>query len=173
MAHVGKFYPRLIRPDLGLFNSYGTDPPYRMRLITSGTSSGALTIVWRNQDVISEEPVLDATAQTLDYKFVNPTGTPRPIWCKWFLINPKTAPTMRNLLSVNWYCKFTAGATTYGDFTGWTSGPDLYTGSDFEFLRFSQWEHLVNVGLVNSMADMRYCAARWSDVPTYKPRKLH
>jgi len=173
MAHVGTFYPRLIRPDLSISNKGFDNPPFRMRLITTNVSTGALTTAWRNRDLISEAPVLDPVTQFLMYKVQHPTISSGSIRLTWKLRNPHSPEWTGNTMSIEWFCEFWQGGGQQATFTSTGNTGDIVNGADRLMLEFTTWTTSVNRGLVDKQNDIRFCCARWSDVPWYTPRKLH
>jgi len=172
MAHVGKDFPTLIVHDLSLNWTYRTSPPYRMRLVTGPASSGALTTPWRSQDVLSTPPIVDYGTSSVQYDFINPVSSTRVIRITWKLIAP-TPPTIPvNNLWIKLDTEFRVGSTVYATNTDQIRSGDLFGPSPFNFYIMNIWATSINRALVDAQYNLNFHAARWSDVPSYRPRKL-
>lgn len=173
MAHVGKDFPSLIVHDLSLNGTYRTSPPYRARLTTTSESSGSLTVPWRSQNVMSSEPVVDYTTQTVKYEFQHPTDEHLLIRYTWeLLILPYISGSVLNLrIKNNW--EFEHLGVVIARQSDIVLSGDLFGNTPFSFNQFTMWAESDDRDLVDEQVNISIHAARWSDVPDYHPRKLH
>lgn len=173
MAHVGNFFPRLMMPDKGPLNNQACSPPYRMRLITSPYYDGIQCAPWANQDVISEEPTWDKPIDGIEYIFLCPTSVFLDIRVKWTLQNTPTVTNNPFNLLVEFAIRFFDGGVPIASETGMLAYNDLALGANRLNYQFDRWTNSDDRAIVDKQYAARYCSARWSDVPSYTPRKLH
>jgi hypothetical protein len=173
MAHVGQWFPRLMMPDKGVLNTPVNSPPYRMRLITTNFSNGSQTVPWRNLDLISEPPTWGTPINGIEYIFLNPVSIFLDIRVTWTLINTPTITADPFNLRVEMLIRFFDSGVVLATETASLSDTDMALGVNRLYYQFTTFTTSVNRSIVDKMDDARYCAARWSDVPSYTPRKLH
>lgn len=173
MAHVGRWIPRLMYPDHSPLNEPIGSPPYRMRIICSPFSTGLQCALWEDVDMVSQEPSYSSPATKFLYKFQCPNSVFLQIWVTWELQNTPTITANLKNLEVKLFLQFIDGGVEYATETAMLTDDDLALGSNRLYYQFTTWTTSIDRGIVDKMNDCRICAARWQDVPDYKPRKLH
>jgi hypothetical protein len=169
MAHAGKYYPFAMMNDWAWIPFGGYVPPRKMRLITTATSTGTLTVPWRNLTIISTLADRHLDSNFIRYEFHHPTVADNFWRVDWvFAYDGQVAPLStpwKVTLEHSWWHQ----GTRYGTAIGPVQQTEMFLGADRLAIIVNFWQNRIDIPKFAETGFCKVCAARWEDQPDYHP----
>jgi len=169
MAHVGKYYPRTIRPDMAFIGYDGWVPPRKLFYkATSGGTLGTLAAPWQNIEVLTDVGDNETDRDKITWQIDHPTVPDNYIKAIWTIKHRTNPVPSQRLPDVSWLFEFWHQGTKYGDQELLTT-QQIFLGALRLGFQWISWNHLINLALFRQINQSQAYAGTWEQQPEYHP----